>query len=164
MAWPGVAYFERDDAALDLVSTLLADGKNSRLVQTARVRRASGVGRECLQLQPRDRRPRRHRRHRASRRAAEPKLEELIDEEIRFVAKDGPTDEELERIKAGQEFDFLSGLERIGGFGGKADRLAMYQTFLGSPDFIEKDYDALPRAHRKRPEERRPRGICCSLI
>ena len=30
MAWPGVAYFSRDDAALDLVTTLLADGKNSR--------------------------------------------------------------------------------------------------------------------------------------
>jgi zinc protease len=35
----------------------------------------------------------------------------------------------------------VSGIERIGGFGGKADRLAMYNTYLGSPDFIRQDYE-----------------------
>ncbi len=140
MAWPGVAYFSRDDAALDLVTTLLADGKNSRfykrLVYDEQV--ASDVSAFNYSLEiaglvgvVATARPG----------VTLGRIEELIDEEIRLVAKEGPTDEELERIKAGQEYDFLSGLERIGGFGGKADRLAMYQTFLGSPDFIEKDYE-----------------------
>jgi zinc protease len=140
MAWPGVAYFSRDDAALDLVSTVLADGKNSRLYkrlvydeQVASDVSAFNYSLEIAGLV-------------GVVATARPsvslaRLEELIDEEIRLFAKEGPTDEELARIKAGQEYGFLSGLERIGGFGGKADRLAMYQTFLGSPDHIEKDYE-----------------------
>ena len=33
----------------------------------------------------------------------------------------------------------MTGLERIGGFGGKADRLNSYATFLGDPDKFEFD-------------------------
>ncbi|TDI36656.1 MAG: insulinase family protein [Acidobacteria bacterium] len=139
MAWPAVAFFEPDDAALDLVSTVLADGKNSRLYkrlvydeQLASDVSAFNYSLEIAGLVGIV----------ATARPGTPlaKLEQLIDEEVRRLAKEGPTDDEMARIKAGQEFDFLSGLERIGGFGGKADRLAMYQTFLGSPDFIEADY------------------------
>ena len=139
MAWPAVAFFEPDDAALDLVSTVLADGKNSRLYkrlvydeQLASDVSAFNYSLEIAGLVGIV----------ATARPGTPlaKLEQLIDEEVGRLAKEGPTDDEMARIKAGQEFDFLSGLERIGGFGGKADRLAMYQTFLGSPDFIEADY------------------------
>ena len=132
--------FSATTAALDLVTTVLADGKNSRLYkrlvydeQVASDVSAFNYSLEIAGLVGivATARPG----------VALADIEALIDEEIRLVAKEGPTDEELERIKAGQEFGFLSGLERIGGFGGKADRLAMYQTFLGSPDFIEKDYE-----------------------
>ncbi len=148
MAWPAVAFFEPDDAALDLVSTVLADGKNSRLYkrlvydeQLASDVSAFNYSLEIAGLVGIV----------ATARPGTPlaRLEELIDEEIRRLAKDGPTDDEMERIKAGQEFDFLSGLERIGGFGGKADRLAMYQTFLGSPDFIEADYERYQEVQAK---------------
>jgi zinc protease len=139
LAWPGVAYFETDDAALDLLSTLLADGKNSRLYkrlvydeQVASDVSAFNYSLEIAGLVGIV----------ATARPGVPleTLERMIDEEIRRISKEGPTDEELERIKAGQEFEFVSGLERIGGFGGKADRLAMYQTFLGSPDRFQEDY------------------------
>jgi zinc protease len=144
LAWPGVAYFERDDAPLDLLSTLLADGKNSRLYkrlvydeQVASDVSAFNYSLESAGLIGVV----------ATARPGVPlsKLERMIDEEIRRVAKEGPTDEEMERIKAGQEFDFVSGLERIGGFGGKADRLAMYQTFLGTPDRFQEDYERYQR-------------------
>jgi zinc protease len=69
------------------------------------------------------------------------RLESLVHDEIARVAREGPEEEELARIKAKREFDFVSGIERIGGFGGKADRLAMYNTYLGSPDFIRQDYE-----------------------
>ena len=148
LAWPAVAYFEKDDAALDLVSTLLADGKNSRLYkrlvydeQVASDVSAFNYSLEIAGLLGivATARPG----------VALSQLETMIDEEIRRVAKEGPTDEELERIKAGQEFDFLSGLERIGGFGGKADRLAMYHTFLGTPDRFEADYERYQRLKGK---------------
>jgi zinc protease len=61
-------------------------------------------------------------------------VEKELDEELARFLKDGPTAEELARVKAQHEASFVRGIERIGGFGGKSDRLAMSQVFLGSPD------------------------------
>lgn len=65
------------------------------------------------------------------------KIEKAIDEEVaRFLAQ-GPTAEELQRVKAGRIAGFVKGIERIGGFGGKSDVLAMNQTYRGRPDFYK---------------------------
>jgi len=65
------------------------------------------------------------------------KIEQTVDEEVaRFLAA-GPTPEELERSKAGKLAGFVRGIERIGGFGGKSDVLAMNETFRGSPEFYQ---------------------------
>jgi len=62
------------------------------------------------------------------------KVEKAMDEEFaRFLAK-GPTADEMERVKTQTEASFIRGLERIGGFGGKSDTLAMHQVFLGRAD------------------------------
>ncbi|MCZ7555576.1 MAG: insulinase family protein [Bacteroidia bacterium] len=64
-----------------------------------------------------------------------------IDEQIQAFAKQGSTSEDLLRFKAGAAMQFISGLERIGGFGGIADRLNGYNTYLGTPDYFQQDYD-----------------------
>jgi zinc protease len=61
-------------------------------------------------------------------------VEKELDEELARFLKEGPTAEELARAKAQNEANFVRGIERIGGFGGKSDRLAQSQVFLGSPD------------------------------
>jgi zinc protease len=61
-------------------------------------------------------------------------LERPIDEELSRFLKDGPTSEELDRAKTQFLANFIRGVERIGGFGGKSDILARSQTYLGSPD------------------------------
>src|ERR1700676_4054332 len=61
-------------------------------------------------------------------------VEKELDEELAKFLKEGPTAEELARAKAQNEANFIRGIERIGGFGGKSDRLAQSQAFLGSPD------------------------------
>jgi len=61
-------------------------------------------------------------------------VEKELDEELARFVKDGPTAEELQRVKAQYEANFIRGIERIGGFGGKSDRLAMSMVFRGSPD------------------------------
>jgi zinc protease len=61
-------------------------------------------------------------------------VEKELDEELARFLKNGPAPEELQRIKAQHEANFLRGIERIGGFGGKSDRLAINQVFRGSPD------------------------------
>ncbi len=61
-------------------------------------------------------------------------VEKEVDEELARFLKDGPTSEELQRVKTQYEANFIRGIERIGGFGGKSDRLAQSQVFRGSPD------------------------------
>jgi zinc protease len=61
-------------------------------------------------------------------------VEKELDEELARFLKDGPTPEELQRVKAQYQANFIRGIERIGGFGGKSDRLAQSQVFRGSAD------------------------------
>ena len=63
-----------------------------------------------------------------------PQMEKEVDEELARFLKSGPTAEELARAKAQYQANFVRGIERIGGFGGKSDRLAINQVFRGSPD------------------------------
>jgi zinc protease len=62
------------------------------------------------------------------------KVEKAVDEELARFLKDGPTAEELKRAKTERLAGFVRGVERIGGFGGKSDVLAMSQVFSGTPD------------------------------
>ena len=61
------------------------------------------------------------------------KVEAIIDEELRRLLKDGPTDEEVARARTVFTAGFIRGIERIGGFGGKADTLAECAVFTGNP-------------------------------
>ncbi len=61
-------------------------------------------------------------------------VEKELDEELARFLKNGPTPEEMRRVKAQHQANFIRGIERIGGFGGKSDRLAESQVFRGSPD------------------------------
>jgi zinc protease len=65
------------------------------------------------------------------------KVEKAMDEELAKFLRDGPTLAELQRVKAQKYADFVRGVERIGGFGGKSDVLAMNQVYAGDPDFYK---------------------------
>jgi zinc protease len=62
------------------------------------------------------------------------KVEKAVDEELAKFLKDGPTQDELDRLKTQTIAGFIRGIERIGGFGGKSDVLAESQVYGGSPD------------------------------
>ncbi|HEY4555105.1 MAG TPA: pitrilysin family protein [Lysobacter sp.] len=59
------------------------------------------------------------------------KVEAIIDEEIRKLLAEGPTAAELEQAKTVVRAGFIRGIERIGGFGGKADTLAECKVYTG---------------------------------
>ena len=61
-------------------------------------------------------------------------VEAAIDEELARFLAEGPTADELARVKAASHASFIRGIERIGGFGGKSDVLAESQVYGGSPD------------------------------
>ncbi len=60
-------------------------------------------------------------------------VEKAIDEELASLLKDGPTAAELEQARTVFKAAFIRGIERIGGFGGKADALAECTVYTGDP-------------------------------
>jgi len=62
------------------------------------------------------------------------KVERAIDEELAKFLKEGPSADELARLRTQTVAGIIRGLERIGGFGGKSDVLAESQVYLGKPD------------------------------
>jgi zinc protease len=137
-AWPSPAFFDPDDANLDLVSLVLTDGLSSRLNKSLVYDKqicsdvvsfqnsAEMAGSFIIWVTAR-----------AGALLAE--AERVTVEEITRLAVEGPTAAELNRAKTKWEFQYVTGLERIGGFGGKADLLNTYNVFLGDPDKFAAD-------------------------
>ncbi len=66
-------------------------------------------------------------------------IEAAINEELEALRKQGPTEAEVERAKNVIESGIIRGLETLGGFGGVADRLNMYNHYLKNPDYLAQD-------------------------
>jgi zinc protease len=60
-------------------------------------------------------------------------VDAAIEEEVARFLAEGPTADELERIVTTRKADFIRGVERVGGFGGKSDILAQNEVYLGDP-------------------------------
>ncbi len=138
LVWPSVPQFHPDDAALLLLSDIVARGKSSRLyrklvveLELAQDVSAYQSGRELagtfgvyVTLRPGCSRGR---------------VRDLIDTEIKAIAESGVDEDELRRVRNGRLAGFLYALENIGGFGGVADRLNAYNIYLGDPGRITTD-------------------------
>ncbi|SDX81821.1 M16 family metallopeptidase [Lysobacter enzymogenes] len=74
------------------------------------------------------------------------KVRAAIDEEIARLIAQGPSAEELDRAKTASRAEFVRGIERIGGFGGKSDVLARCAVFLGKPDCYRNELADLDKA------------------
>ena len=66
-------------------------------------------------------------------------LEKAIDEELAALRAEPPAASEIEQARNIIETNIIGGLERLGGFGGIADRLNSYNHYLGDPDYLQKD-------------------------
>ena len=73
-------------------------------------------------------------------------VEREIDSVINEMLDKGVTDEELARMKNRNMADFLRGIERLGGFGGRSDILAESMTYGGSPEFYLNQLETMARA------------------
>lgn len=136
-AWNTAQWGTNDAAYLDLVSDVLATGKTSRLykklvydlqictnvfafngpseiagnfVIAARVKQGKTIE----------------------------EVEKAINESMAEFLANGPTADELKRVKAAYFAGFIKGLERIGGFGGKSDLLASNEVYGNTPDYYKK--------------------------
>lgn len=66
-------------------------------------------------------------------------LEASFWTEVAKLQQDGPTADEVESSKALDLTEKISGLQRLGGFGGIADTLDEYNQYTGDPGFLPKD-------------------------
>jgi predicted Zn-dependent peptidase len=74
------------------------------------------------------------------------RVETAIEEELRRFIAEGPTPAELGRARTAIRSGFVKGLERIGGFGGKADVLAACQVYEGDPGCYRRSLETLRTA------------------
>lgn len=138
MAWITPALFAPGDAELDLLSSMLAGGKNSRLYK--KLVYEMQIAQDVSAFQQSQRltsafmivaTPR------AGHTNAE--LEHVIQEELDRIKREPPARRELERARNQYEASFVSRLENVGGFGGKADQLNNYLYLTGNPDYFNED-------------------------
>jgi zinc protease len=137
-AWHTPAFFDPGDAELELAATILTDGLSSRLNKSLVYDKQLCSDVVSFQYT--------HENSSnfiiwATARPGAPmaQVEQIVTDEIARLAKEGPTAAELNRAKTKWEFAYVTGLERIGGFGGKADLLNTYNTYLGDPTKFEDD-------------------------
>jgi zinc protease len=134
-SWHTVKGYAADDAALQILSYVLAGAKNSRLtqklvydLQLATAVRAAQDGKRLdgdfgivATARPGH---------------ALPELQKVIDAELARLAAEGPTVRELEQAKNSTEASFLDALEQVSS---KADQLNAYYYGTGEPDFFARD-------------------------
>jgi zinc protease len=138
LAWLSPRSYAPGDAALDVVSDILAGGKNSRLykrlvydMQIAQSVQASQNSQALsssfqIVVTPRP-------GHTVD------EVRKVVDEELARLQAAPPTEHELARSINQIESSFYSRMERTGGFGGKADQLNAYYTTTGDPDWFNED-------------------------
>jgi len=138
IAWLTPRALAPGDAALDVVSSVLAGGKNSRLykrlvydtqmAQDVSARQQSGaLGSQFVITAT----------ARPGKSIAD--IQKVIDEELDRLRREQPEPRELQRAVNEIEASFYRSMERVGGFGGKADQLNAYYTAGGGPDYFAED-------------------------
>jgi len=126
------------DAALDVASSVLTGGKNSRLykrliyeeqmAQDVSAFQSSGaLGSSFMVIAT------------ARRGHTIEEVQKAIDEEIERLRREPPDAREVQRALNQIEASFYRRMERVGGFDGKADQLNAYYFAGGSPDFFAED-------------------------
>jgi zinc protease len=66
-------------------------------------------------------------------------LEATFWQEVARLQTDGPTQDELDSARTVNLTQKITGLERLGGFGGVADTLNKYNQYTGDPGYLSKD-------------------------
>jgi zinc protease len=138
LGWLTPRHLEPADAAMDVVAAVLAGGKNSRLykrlvydmqiAQSVEAYQSSQALSSQFVIEA----------------APQPghtveELQTVIDEEIATLRDTPPSEREVQRALNQIEASFYNRMERVGGFGGKADQLNAYYAQTRNPDWFNED-------------------------
>jgi zinc protease len=138
LAWHTPGLLKPGDATMDITANLLSSGKNSRLYRrlvydlqiaqdVAAFQQSQALGSNFVIM--------------ATARPGQglDKIQAVIDEELDKLRKEAPAAREMTRALNQTEASFYRSMERVGGFGGKADQLNAYFKSAGTPDYFDKD-------------------------
>ncbi|WP_299943330.1 pitrilysin family protein [uncultured Microbulbifer sp.] len=142
--WNVPAVGSEEEHALELMTSLLANRKNSllyrRLVRDEKVatsvsafyygRQLAGQLFIIVDVKPGQ---------------SVDKVEKLLNKELRAFAKNGVSTEDLRRVKQGEFAGLVKGLEKTGGFGGKSDILARSEFYFDDPGALLKGIEEYAR-------------------
>ncbi|MFN4256280.1 MAG: M16 family metallopeptidase [Saprospiraceae bacterium] len=137
MVWNVPEWGSAESVWLDLASDVLASGKNSRLYKKLVIEKQLAVEAYAW-CYPQEIAGQFHVGAVVKKGHTVEEVEAALNEVVAEFLKNGPTEDEMKRVKANYFANFIKGLERIGGFGGKSDLLAQNEVYGGSPDFYKK--------------------------
>jgi len=138
LTWLTPAHLAPGDAELDVLSSLLAGGKNSRiykrLVYELQIAQdvAAFQGSKALNSEYQvvvTARPG----------ASLDKIRAIVDEEIARIQREVPSEREFRRAINQIESSFYDRMERVGNFGGVGDQLNAYYDAAGNPGYFNED-------------------------
>ena len=138
LVWNGIKQFSEEEAAGDVLADVIANGRTARLYRSlvfdTKVASSVGAGNAALQLGG-------YFQISATANANHTveEMQPMIQATIDDIKVNGVKPEEVERAKREIVAGLLRTVERVGGFGGKADLLNSYQTFLGDPGYLPRD-------------------------
>ncbi len=139
LAWHMPGKFKAGDADLEVLTRVLAQGKTSRLYKTlvydkqiAQDVQAFVDDRELSSLF----------RVQVTAKAGHTldEITPIVMREIQALRDKPASAAEIERARTAILSGMVRRLERVGGFGGKSDRLAMYTTYADDTDYLAKDF------------------------
>jgi zinc protease len=137
MAWITPAFFQPGDADADVAASVLGGGNSSRLykklvyeqqiaqdVTAFQYSLALGSTFQIVATVRPGHTP--------------DEVEKAINVELDKLRQSGPDETEVERARNTFETSMLTGLEVLGGFGGVADTLNMFNHYVGDPGYLPK--------------------------
>ena len=138
LGWHTPALLKPGDATMDIAANVLSGGKNSRLYRrlvydlqiaqdVSAFQQSQALGSNFFII--------------ATARPGQSldKIQAVIDEELDKLRQAAPEAREVTRAINQIEANFYRSMERVGGFGGKADQLNAYYKAAGTPDYFAKD-------------------------
>ena len=140
LVWPSVPLLDDAEAPLDLLASVLGSGKSSRLYKSLIYENqiASDVsvsnyseeiaGEFGIQVT-------------ASPGHTLEEVQDVVEAELRRVRQEPPSEREVARAKNRLQSQVTRHLERVGGFGGRADQLNHYNVMAGDPGLVNTDLE-----------------------
>ncbi|MEZ4858739.1 MAG: pitrilysin family protein [Flavobacteriaceae bacterium] len=145
MVWPTVEQYTDDAYALDFLAEILSSGKKAPMYKVL-VKEKELTSRTSAYNNSQQIAGEFHIRITANDGVDLDNVEAAIFESFALFEKEGVTDRDVERIKAGLETQFYNGISSVLG---KSFQLCQYNVFAGDPGFIEQDIENIKKVTKE---------------